>query len=116
MRTSSAILTQSKSFSLRIIKLYSFLCKQKKEFVLSKQILRSGTSIGANAKEATYAQSRADFYSKLHISLKEAAETEYWLEILHEGGYIEDEHFKSIHSDCLALIRILTSILKTKDN
>ena len=109
----SIISGKSKDFALRIIKLYSYLCSNKKEYVLSKQILRSGTSIGANVKEATMAQSKPDFYAKLHISLKEAAETEYWLEPLHESGFIEEEHFKSIYVDCKELLKILTSILKT---
>ncbi len=73
---------QEKSFAVRVVKLYKFLCEEKKEFVLSKQVLRSGTSIGANVKEALQAESRADFVHKLSISLKEASETEYWLELL----------------------------------
>jgi len=107
------VLVKSKAFALRIIKLYNFLCDSKKEFVLSKQVLRSGTSIGANAKEASLAQSKADFAAKLSISLKEAGETEYWLELLHESGYIDDNAFNSIYADCQELLRIITSILKT---
>lgn len=104
---------KSKKFALRVINLYRFLLEEKKEFVLSKQIVRSGTSIGANIKEAVVAQSKADFYAKLHISLKEANETEYWLELLYESGYIDEKSFKSIYSDNKELLKILTSILKT---
>ena len=83
------IVSKSKTFALRIIKLYKYLCNEKKEYVMSKQILRSGTSIGANIREAVRGQSKADFYAKLHISLKEADETAYWLELLNESGYIK---------------------------
>lgn len=107
------ILVKSKAFALRIIRLYKYLCEEKKEFVLSKQVLRSGTSIGANAKEASLAQSKKDFQAKLFIALKEAGETEYWLELLHESDYIEDASFESIYADNKEIIRILTSILKT---
>ena len=93
-------MNKSKAFALRIIKLYQFLCDSKKEYVLSKQILRSGTSIGANAKEGVNAQSKADFYAKMYIAYKEANETEYWLELLYESGYIETKAFESMHSDC----------------
>ena len=79
------IVDKSKSFALRIIKLYKYLVSEKKEYILSKQILRCGTSIGANVKEAIRGQSKADFYSKMNIALKEASETEYWLELLHES-------------------------------
>ena len=114
MKEYNTILIKSKQFALRIVRLYKYLCENKKEYVLSKQIVRSGTSIGANAKEASVAQSRADFYAKLSISLKEAAETEYWLEILHESEYIDDRQFESIWGDCTELQKILTSILKTR--
>lgn len=107
------ILVKSKSFALRIIRLYKYLCDERKEFVLSKQVLRSGTSIGANAKEASLAQSKKDFEAKLSIALKEAGETEYWLELLHESDFIEEKSFESINADNKELIRILTSILKS---
>lgn len=107
------ILVRSKAFALRIIRLYKYLCEEKKEFVLSKQVLRSGTSIGANAKEASMAQSKKDFEAKLSIALKESGETEYWLELLHESGFIEDASFESIYADNKELIRIVTSILKS---
>lgn len=109
----NVVLVKSKAFALRIINLYRYLCEEKKEFVLSKQILRSGTSIGANAKEASLAQSKADFEAKLSIALKEAGETEYWLEPLHESDYIDTPSFESIYSDNKELIKLLTSILKT---
>ncbi len=115
MKDYNIILIKSKQFALRIIRLYKYLCEQKKEFILSKQIVRSGTSIGANAKEASVAQSKADFYAKLSISLKEAAETEYWLEVLHESNYIDDKQFYSINKDCSEVLKILTSILKTRE-
>ena len=108
------ILNKSKNFALRIIKLYKYLCEIKKEFVLSKQILRCGTSIGANAKEAVNAQSKADFYSKIYIAYKEANETEYWLELLYESEYIEKEAFESMYSDCKELIKILAAITRNK--
>ena len=114
MKEENIILDKSKAFALRITRLYKYLCQEKKEFVLSKQIVRSGTSIGANAKEAHAGQSKADFYAKLSISLKEAAETEYWLEILHESDYIDDKSFNSINNDCTELLKILTSILKNR--
>ena len=114
IKTDNVILFKSKSFALRIIKLYKYLRVIKKEFVMSKQILRSGTSIGANVKESIVAQSKADFYSKLYIALKEANETEYWLELLYESDYIEEKQFKSIYADCKEIIKILMSITKNK--
>ncbi|MBQ6250382.1 four helix bundle protein [Ruminococcus sp.] len=110
------IVDKSKSFALRIIKLYKYLVSEKKEYILSKQILRCGTSIGANVKEAIRGQSKADFYSKMNIALKEASETEYWLELLHESDYIESVHFQSIYSDCQELLKILMSITKTQNS
>lgn len=94
--------------------LYHYLNAEKKEFILSKQVLRSGTSIGANVSEAVCGQSRADFYAKLNIALKEASETEYWLDLLHESGYIGPKAFASIHADCKELIRLLTAITKSQ--
>ena len=110
----NVVLEKSKAFALRIIKLYQYLCETKREFVLSKQVLRSGTSIGANVKEAACEQSTADFYSKLYISFKEAAETEYWLELLHESGYISDKDFESIYADCQSILKLLSSITKNQ--
>lgn len=104
------------AFALRIIKAYKYLSEDKKEFVLSKQLLRSGTAIGALCREAEHAQSRADFINKLSIALKEANETEYWLMLLNDSNYISDESFQSIVVDCQELIRILISIVKTSRN
>ena len=89
----------SKKFALRVIRLYTFLCEEKKEFIMSKQIYRSGTSIGANIAESMNAQSRADFLSKLSISLKEASETKYWLELLRDSDNINSKQFDSIAND-----------------
>ena len=116
MREENQVSEKSKKFAIRIINLAKYLNEEKKEFVLSKQIIRSGTSIGANIKESVYAQSKSDFHSKLKIALKEAAETEYWLELLNETGYIESHHFESIYSDCKEIIKLLTSICKKTDN
>ncbi|MEE1321731.1 MAG: four helix bundle protein [Acutalibacteraceae bacterium] len=114
MKENNIIVEKSKSFALRIIRLYKYLTTQQKEFVIAKQILRSGTSIGANVREAIRGQSYADFYSKISISLKEAEETLYWLELLHESDYIETEHFESIYDDCKEITKILMSISKSK--
>ena len=110
----NVIVDRSKAFALRVIKGYQFLQNDKKEYVLSKQLLRSGTSIGANVKEAVRGQSKADFYAKMCISLKEASETEYWLELLYESGYMDEITFKSIYADCQELIKILVAITKHK--
>lgn len=110
----NVIADKSKAFALRIIKLYHYLRNEKSEHVLSKQLLRSGTSIGANVKEAVNGQSKADFYAKMYIAYKEANESEYWLELLYESGYIEQQAFESIYSDCKELIKILASFTKTQ--
>ena len=99
-----------------MVELYQKLSNEKHEYVMSKQALRSGTSIGANIREAKRAQSTPDFYSKLTVSLKEADETQYWLELLNKTGYINDDAFKSINSDCDELIRLLVSITRTVRN
>ncbi|MCL1940704.1 MAG: four helix bundle protein [Synergistaceae bacterium] len=114
MKGNNIILDKSKAFALRIIKLYRFLAEEKKEFILSKQILRSGTSIGANVREAIRGQSKPDFYAKLNIALKEASETEYWLELLYESDYLKKTVFDSIYNDCQEIIKILVSITKTQ--
>jgi four helix bundle protein len=113
MKTDNIIVDKSKAFALRIIKLYQYLSNEKSEYVLSKQVLRSGTSIGANIKEAIRGQSKSDFIFKMNISLKEASETEYWLELLHESGYISDSQFESIITECVEIIKILTTIIKS---
>jgi len=104
----SIIKDKTKSFALRIIKLYKYLTlvSDMKEYVMSKQVLRCGTSIGANVKEALRAQSRADFRAKMNIALKEASETEYWLELLHESDYISEEQFQSIIADNIEIINL----------
>ena len=99
---------KSFQFAIRIVELNRFLINDKKEFVMSKQILRSGTSIGANIAEAQYAQSKADFLTKMHISLKEANETKYWLRLLHATNYLDESH-RSYLSDCDELLRLLIS-------
>jgi four helix bundle protein len=116
MKDGSVIQTKSKAFAIRVVRLFQFLTEKKKEFVLSKQILRSGTSIGANIVEAKYAISKKEFVLKLQIALKEAAETAFWLELLHETDYISAQEFSSIHSDCEELLRLLTSSLTTLKN
>ncbi|MBR4911507.1 MAG: four helix bundle protein [Bacteroidales bacterium] len=113
MKTENTIVTKSKAFALRVIKLYKYLCGKKREFVMSKQIMRSGTSIGANVREATRAQSTPDFISKMNIALKEAEETCYWLELLHESEYLDERAFNSLYSDSMELLKILASIVKT---
>ena len=109
----SILKNKSKAFALRIIKMYKYLCEDKNEYVLSKQVLRSGTSIGANIAEAFYAQSDADFIAKLYISRKEAGETIYWIELLQEATYLETDVAQSILADCDELLKILTSSIKT---
>ena len=110
----NVIVDKSKFFAIRIVNAYKYLTQEKCECVMSKQLLRSGTSIGANVKEAIRGQSKPDFYSKLNIALKEASETEYWLEILYETEYIDKKLFDSINSDCQELIKLLVSITKTQ--
>ncbi len=113
----NAILMKSKAFAIRVVKLYQYLCETKHEYVLSKQLLRSGTSIGANAREAEVSMSKPEFLLKLNICLKEANETAYWLELLHETEYITHVEFESIYNDCIELKKILISIIKgTKDS
>ncbi len=109
----NVILTKSKAFAVNIVRLCQSLQGEKREFVLSKQVLRSGTSIGANAKEAINGASNKDFGNKMTIALKEAGETEYWLEILFETGYISVEQFDNLITECRELIKILTAILNT---
>ena len=100
-------------FALRIVNAYKYLIKEKNEFVLSKQLLRCGTSIGAMVREAEYAQSIPDFINKMSVALKETNETEYWLLLLKESDYIEDEVFLSIINDCQELLKLLISTINT---
>ncbi len=109
----SIIKEKSFAFAVRIVNLFKFLKEKKKESVLGMQILRSGTSIGANVREAMQAESKADFIHKLHIALKETAETGYWLELLLAGEFITKEQFDSLNRDCEELLKILTAIIKT---
>ena len=112
----NVLIDKSISFAARIIKLHRFLIKNKKETIISKQIVRSGTSIGANINEANYGQSKADFISKLHIALKETAETEYWLKLLIMSEYITNEMGESLLMDCLEIKRILIASINTAKN
>ena len=100
-------------FAIRIVKLYKYLCDEKKEFILSKQLLRSGTSIGANVREAKNAQTKKDFILKMNIALKEASETEYWLELLIKTDILTPQQGQSILNDCIELNKILNSIVAT---
>lgn len=104
---------KSFSFSLRIIKLFKYMQNEHKEYILSKQILRSGTAIGALIREAKYAQSKADFLNKLMIALKEANETHYWLELLYKSNYIDYKMYKSIEPDINAILKLLVASTKT---
>jgi four helix bundle protein len=107
------VMNKSYAFALRIIKLYKHLIAEQKEYVLSKQVLRSGTAIGALVKEAEHAQSKADFINKMNIALKEANETEYWLMLLKDSDYLDEKSFSSIHLDSVELIKLLASIVKS---
>ena len=109
----NAIKHKSLAYAKRTVRLYKYLCEEKKEFVLSKQILRSGTSIGANVAEALCGFSRKDFLAKMYIAFKECVETIYWLELLYSGEYITKNEYISLHNDCDELRRILSSITKT---
>ena len=104
---------ESKAFAIRIINLYKYLRENKHELVLSKQLLRSGTSIGANISESVFGQSDMDFISKLSIALKESNETRYWLELLHETHYLDDKQFISIYDDCEKIKATLINIINT---
>ena len=108
----NVIMRKSFAFSVRIVNLHKYLSQEKKESVISKQIYRSGTSIGANIAEAQRAQSTADFVAKMKIALKEANESQYWFQLLHETKYITDKEFQSIHNDLLEILKILTAICK----
>lgn len=109
----SVLKTKSATFADRIVTLYKYLSDAKKESVISKQILRSGTSIGANIAEAVFAASKKDFLSKLTISTKECSETIYWLERLHNAEYISSQQFDSLYNDCMELGRILSASIQT---
>lgn len=113
MKKENVVKTKSFDFALLIVKLYKDLSKNKREFVMSKQLLRSGTAVGALIREAEYAESRADFVHKLAISLKEANESEYWIDLLYKSDYLNDLQFKRTRDKATELIRLLTSIIKS---
>lgn len=109
----SVIAEKTVDFAVRIVKFYKYLCDEKKEYVLSKQILRSGTSIGANVRESKNAQSKADFISKLNIALKEADETQYWLEIMVKSDLIKENQVEALNKDLKEIIAMLVASIKT---
>lgn len=110
------LVDKSFKFAVRTLKLYKYLCDEKKEYVLSKQLLRSGTSIGANINESQEAQSKNDFIAKLSISLKEARESKYWIELLKETDYLTQKEADSIIEDLVEILKLLTTIIKTTKN
>ena len=110
----NVVFIKSKRFAVRIVNLYKYLCDNKKEYILSKQLLKSGTSIGANIAESTCAISEKDFLAKIYIAFKECAETEYWLDLLSETGYLSEHEYTSILTDCSELKKLLSAISKTK--
>ena len=116
MMKENVIKDKSFKFSIRIVKLYQYLQNNKKEFVLSKQLLRSGTSVGAMVREAEHAETKADFKHKMGIAQKEINETIYWLELLRATDYLEQDQFESINLDAVEIIKLITSILKTAKN
>ena len=109
----NVVLDKSKKFAIRIVKLYKYLCDEKKEYVLSKQLLRSGTSIGANIAEANCSISKKEFLSKMYIAFKECSESKYWLDLLFETDYLTQIEYDSIVSDCIEIQKLLSSITKT---
>ena len=109
----NVVKVKSFAFAVRIVKLYQYLCNDKKEFVISKQLLRCGTSVGAMVREAEHAESKADFKHKLGVAQKEINETIYWLELLKETSYLNTEQFISLNNDAIEIIKLLTSIIKT---
>ena len=109
----NVIEVKSKNFAVRIIRFYKWLCDEKKEFELAKQILRSGTSIGANIRESQNAQSKKDFIAKRYIALKEAGETSYWIEILQGAEIVKQEQVEGLYESCTELIKMLTASIKT---
>ena len=113
----NVVVQKSYAFSLRCVKLYKYLCSRDGNYIIGKQLLRSGTSIGANVREALRAQTRPDFITKLNVALKEASETEYWIELLRDSDYISSSQAESMLADCVELLKILTSIVKkSKEN
>ena len=113
MAAQSIVGEKSLAFAKRTARCYRYLRDKKKETVMSKQLLRCGTSIGANVREGQYAQSKKDFISKMNIALKEAGETDYWLDVIHSAGYFNDEEYTSLDADNKELLRMLAAIVKT---
>lgn len=113
MMKENVIKNKSFKFAVKVVKLYQFLCDEKREFVLSKQLLSSGTSVGAMVREPEHAETKADFKHKMGIAQKEINETIYWLELLKETDYLSPEQFEGIYNDAIEIIKIITSILKT---
>jgi len=109
----SIVASKSYFFALRVVAIYKLLVEERKEYVLSKQLLRSGTAIGALIREAQHAQSRADFAHKMNVALKEANETAYWISLLNDTGYLSVEIFSTLSNDCDELLRLLVKIVKT---
>jgi len=109
----NVVKNKSFQFAVRVVRLYQFLCEQKKEFILSKQLLRSGTSVGAMVREAEHAETKNDFKHKMGIAQKEINETIYWLELLKETDYLTIEQFESINTDAIEIIKLITAILKS---
>jgi len=109
----SVVATKSYCFAIRIVAIYKLLVEERKEYVLSKQLLRSGTAIGALVREAHHAQSRADFVHKMNVALKEANETAYWISLLNDTRYLSEEIFSTLSNDCDELLRLLVKIVKT---
>lgn len=112
----NVVKNKSFAFAVRVVRLYQYLCEQKKEFVLSKQLLRSGTSVGAMVREAEHAETKNDFKHKMGIAQKEINETIYWLELLKETEYLTNEQFDSLNADAIEIIKLITSILKAAKN
>lgn len=109
----NVIKIKSFAFALRVVRLYQFLCNEKKEYILSKQLLRSGTSVGAMVREAEHAETKADFKHKMGIAQKEINETIYWLELLNETEYMTKDQFENINGEAIEIIKLITSIIKT---
>ena len=113
----NTVAEKSIAFSIRLIKIYKILTQDRKEYILSKQLLRSGTAIGALIREAEHGQSKADFLNKMNIALKEANETDYWLLLLYKGKFLNEKEYQSIIEDCTELLKMLIKIVKTtKEN
>ncbi len=113
MENEKTVRFKSRKFAVRIVNLYKYLCEEKKEFVLSKQILRSETSIGANVAESECAISKKDFLSKIYVALKECVETNYWLDLLYETQYIQEAEYISVKNDCNEIRKMLSATTKT---